>query len=243
MKMSRLFCWAVTLAAGSLFSATSNAAILMDPATNNGSFEAPLDGSESGGNFSNNGNGNAGLDGGFRYSSNGGTIVIPGWTIQHNSGFAGVNHRSSTQADDGNNMIVKNDDSLTGTSDPISFDLADGDQFTISGAFEWRAGDAGAYSLSLVFDDGSMTTFDAANAVSFTTAVSTNGTVAYQEQVSETFTYTGAATSVQVLFELAGGGQHLADDFVLTQAVPEPSTIALTGLALAASMVLVRKRK
>lgn len=196
--------------------------VLLSSSVNNGSFENALNGSETGGDLM-----GTGSNGGIRYANDdGGDITVPGWTFQHNATFGGLNFSSSTQADEGVTSVVKNSGGrLTGTTDPIAIDLADGAFFDVAGAFEFRDGDAGSpfFSLSLLFDDN--TTLVVADRNTLPSSPNqTSGTVAYREQFTGGAFYQGSsASTVQLQFVIdgAGGGrQLLADDFVLVQDIP-----------------------
>ena len=215
----------------SLF-ATSNSfatTILMDPTTNNGSFEQPLDGSETGGSAS------TGSEGGIRYSSSSaGDLTIPGWTLTKGGAFGGLNFSGSTQSDDGLTNVVINDGAITGTSDPIAIDALNGPVFEYSGAFQRATGSGGTYSLSYLFSDATSVVVADQVSLTDTNKDTMNLTVPYDDQVSGSFSYSGSATSVQVIFTIEGGSgaQKLADDFRLTQAVPEPSSLLLAASGL-----------
>lgn len=196
---------------------------LMDRTTNDGSFEA----------------GDAGGD----------NAPTSTWSIAGTGGsgpFSSLNRNLSPDGSGpvhGNFTYVANKNTeFVLTSNSIAFDGANTTGFNLTGFYGARETLDTDFSVELVFDAGPNLVLVSdqlfADPAEDTWNAMASGFVAYS----------GSATSLQVqltgsVFGATGNDQVYFDDLTLTSTVvPEPSTFALTSLAFAASMVLVRKR-
>jgi len=219
----------------------SQAAVIISSSVNNGSFEdvTGVTGSTISGT-------NATFPGSAREAVGGaGTITIPGWTLEVASGpFAGVNFSGSTQSHEGVNNVVTNGGAITATSGEYA--LTPGETlFTYSANFHWTQNGGGTYSLSYEFTDGAGAVIDtqvigAGVTISGPAFIDTaNATTAYNDELSGSFSYAGAGTSVRVVATIEGG-QTVMDNFTLDSSVPEPSTVLLGALG---ALGLLRRRR
>lgn len=191
----------------------------------------------------------------------GATLDVEGWTMRRlaysggNNAFGldgnfGFDDAAFEPANTGSGQAFTNGNENTIVdliADTIAYSGVAGDIINLSyllGSDSNSGAGSANSTVTLTLDAG----LGSEQTITFATQTRTGTARDGSTDVSEVYVSTGAFSTVDLTLQMnpvAGSTRSLIDDVRLTvdTVVPEPSTFALTGLAFAASMVMVRKRK